>query len=382
MSGAAPIPYGRQSIDDDDVAAVTRVLRSDFLTTGPEVDAFEAELAVACGAKFAVALCNGTAALHCAYAALGIGAGDEVVTTPLTFSATSNTVLALGGTPVFADVAADTLCLDPSLAERAITSRTKAIAPVDFAGNPADLTRLMALAEKRGLAIVEDASHSIGSRLHGKPIGSIAHLTTFSFHAVKTITTGEGGAILTNDATLAQKARDFRNHGLVRDTARLQRNDGPWYYEIQSLGLNYRLTDMQCALGRSQLKKLPRFSARRTEIHTRYAEAFAAEPRLTLQRTTPDAAPTWHLFTMQLRDAAARARMFAALCKASILPQVHYVAVNDFPHYRALGFDPTTTPIAYAASQRLLSLPLYPAMTDDDVTRVITAVRGALEADG
>jgi UDP-4-amino-4,6-dideoxy-N-acetyl-beta-L-altrosamine transaminase len=381
MSNRAPIPYGRQTIDDDDVAAVVRVLRSDYLTTGPEVEAFEADLAAACGAKHAVVVCNGTAALHCAYAALGVGTGDEVITTPLTFSATSNTVLALGGSPVFADVDRETLCLDPNQVELAITPATKAIAPVDFAGNPADLTRLMALAERHGLSVVEDASHSIGSRLGGHPIGSIAHLTTFSFHPVKTITTGEGGAVLTNDAKLAQRARDFRNHGLIREAARLQRNDGPWYYEIQSLGLNYRLTDLQCALGRSQLKKLPTFAARRSRIVAAYRAAFSSDARVVLQQTTAGAEPTWHLFTLQLRDAAARARMFTALRAEGILPQVHYVAVNDFPHYRALGFEPTATPIALAASERLISLPLYPAMSDDDVARVVAAVRSALDAD-
>ena len=381
MSDDAIIPYGRQCIDDEDIAAVTRVLRSDYLTTGPEVEAFETELAAACGAKHAVVVSNGTAALHCAYAALGITAGDEVITSPLTFSATSNMVLALGGKPVFVDVHPDTLCIDASLAERAISSATKAIAPVDFAGNPADIARLMKLAEQRGFAIVEDAAHSIGSRLGGKPIGSLAHLTTFSFHPVKTITSGEGGAVLTNDATLAQKVRDFRSHGLVREPARLGRHDGPWYYEIQSLGLNYRLTDVQCALGRSQLKKLGRFSSRRTEIVAQYRAAFSADARVKLQETTSAAEPTWHLFTLQLRDALSRARLFDALRARKILPQVHYVAVNDFPYYRALGYDPAATPIAHAVAERILSLPLYPAMTDDDVARVITAVCSALDAD-
>jgi perosamine synthetase len=369
------IPYGKQLIDDDDVAEVVRVLRSDFLTTGPEIDAFEAELAAACGAKHAIVVANGTAALHCAYAAAGIAAGDEVVTTPLTFSATANMVLAMGGKPVFADVEPGTLCLDPVCAEAAIGPRTRAIAPVDFAGHPAALDLFMEIAARRNLVIVEDASHSIGGRLDGRPVGSLAHMTIFSFHPVKTITCGEGGAILTDDATLAQRARDFRNHGMIRDAARLGRHDGPWYYEIQSLGFNYRLTAVQCALGRSQLRKLARFSSRRRAIVERYREAFAGEPRLVLQRQQPNAEPTWHLFTVQVER---RAAFFAALQQRGIAPQVHYVAVNDMPYYRALGHSPSETPIAQRASERLVSLPLYPAMSDAEVDQVIAAVRGAL----
>lgn len=373
------LPYGRQTIEEDDIAAVVRVLGSDYLTTGPEVEAFEGELAAACGARYAVAVANGTAALHCAYAAAGVGAGDEVVTTPLTFSATANTVLALGGKPVFADVRADSLGLDPERAASAISPRTRAIAPVDFCGHPAALDELVVLARGRGLLVVEDASHSIGGRCHGRPVGAIADLTTFSFHPVKTITCGEGGAVLTNDPQLAQRARDFRNHGLVRDRARLGREDGPWYYEVQSLGLNYRLTDLQCALGRSQLGKLPRFAARRAEIVRRYRAALAGEPRLQLMRDEPGVEPVWHLFAVQVRDAALRAPLFAALHRRGIGAQVHYVLVNDMPLYRRLGHAPEETPVAHAASQRLLSLPLYPGLTDEDVDRVVCAVREALD---
>jgi UDP-4-amino-4,6-dideoxy-N-acetyl-beta-L-altrosamine transaminase len=369
------IPYGRQLIEEDDVDAVARVLRADYLTTGPEVDAFEADLAAACGARHAVVVANGTAALHCAYAAAGLGPGDEVITSPLTFSATTNMVLALGGKPVFADIDSATLCLDPKQVERAITVNTRALAPVDFAGHPAALDAFMEMARHRDLVVVEDASHSIGGRLHGRPVGSLAHLTTFSFHPVKTITSGEGGAVLTDDDALARRARDFRNHGLVRDAERLGRHDGPWYYEIQSLGFNYRLTDIQCALGRSQLRKLDRFGARRRQIVARYREAFAGEPRLTLQQERSGTESVWHLFVVQIE---ARAAFVAALRKRGILPQVHYVAVNDMPLYRALGHRPEETPLAYAASQRIVSLPLYPAMTDADVERVIVAVREAL----
>lgn len=373
------LPYGHQTIEEDDVAAVTRVLASDRLTTGPEVDAFEAELAAACGARYAIAVANGTAALHCAYAAAGISAGDEVVTTPLTFSATANTVLALGGRPVFADVRPDTFGLDPERVASAITPRTRVIAPVDFCGHPAPLKELMQLARCHGLLVVEDAAHSIGGFCHGKPVGGIADLTTFSFHPVKTITCGEGGAVLTNDTLLAQRARDFRNHGLVRDPERLGRMDGPWYYEVQTLGLNYRLTDMQCALGRSQLRKLPRFAARRAAIVRRYRQALATEPRLRLMHDQPGIEPVWHLFAVQVRDAAARGRFIAALQRRQIGAQVHYILVNDMPLYRRLGCAPEQTPVAYAASQRLVSLPLYPGLTDEDVDRVVGAVREALD---
>lgn len=373
------LPYGRQLIEDDDVEAVVRVLRSDFLTTGPEVEAFEKELGAACGVAHVAAVSNGTAALHCAYVALGIGPGDEVVTTPLTFSATANMVLACGAKPVFVDVDPATLCIDPAAVEKAIGPRTKAIAAVDYAGLPAPVTELMAIARKHGIAVVEDAAHSVGGRLHGKPVGSLATLTTFSFHPVKTFTTAEGGAVTTDDPALARKVKDFRNHGMVRAADRLGRHDGPWYYEVQSLGFNYRLTDLQCALGRSQLRKLPRFVARRREIVAQYREAFADEKRLTFVREAPGVEPAWHLFALRIAGgAAARAALYASLQRRGIGAQVHYIAVNDLPLYRELGYDPAATPIARAASDSTISLPLFPAMSDEDVKTVVTAVREAL----
>jgi UDP-4-amino-4,6-dideoxy-N-acetyl-beta-L-altrosamine transaminase len=372
------LPYGRQLIEDDDVQAVVRALRSDYLTTGPEVDAFERELAAACGAAHAIAVSSGTAALHCAYAAAGIGPGTEVVTTPLTFSATSNTVLALGGKPIFADVEPGTLCLDPALAAAAISPRTKALAPVDYAGHPAALEDFMALAARRGLLVIEDASHAIGARSRGRAIGSIADMTIFSFHPVKTVTTAEGGAVLTNDAKLAQRARDFRNHGLVRDKERLPADAPPWYYEIQSLGLNYRLTDVQSALGRSQLAKLERFVERRRAIVARYREGLAGIPGVEVPGERSDVRAAWHLFAIRLTNGpAARARLADALRAAKIGTQLHYLPVNAFPLYRQLGYEPEATPVATKASSQLLSLPLFPAMSDADVDRVIAAVRGA-----
>ena len=381
MSGST-LPYGRQWIDDDDVAAVVRTLKSDFLTTGPEVEAFERELAEACGARFAVAVANGTAALHCAYAAAGLGPGDELVTTPLTFSATANMALALGARPRFVDIDEATLNLDPTRVADAIGPHTRVIAPVDFAGQPAAIDRFMAIARERKLIVVEDAAHAVGARLHGRPTGSWADLTTFSFHPVKTITTGEGGAVLTTDPALAERARDFRNHGLVREPSRLGRNDGPWYYEVQSLGFNYRLSAIQCALGRSQLRKLPRFVARRAEIASRYREELRGLPLKPIE-TMAGADPAWHLFAVRVDGgAAARARFFAELGQRGVGAQVHYIAVNDLPLYRSLGYTPEETPRALAASLSLVSLPLYPALTDADVARVIAAVREAAHALG
>ena len=374
---AAFLPYGRQSIDDSDVAEVVRVLRSDYLTTGPEIEAFEAELAQACGARHAVVVANGTAALHCAYAAAELAAGHEVITTPLTFSATANMVVAMGATPVFADVRDDTLCLDPDRVAAAITPRTRAIAAVDYAGHPAEMDRLMGLAREHDLLVIEDASHSIGGRYKQRPVGSLAHLTTFSFHPVKTITTGEGGAVLTDDSRLAERARDFRNHGLVRDKQRLCRQEGSWYYEIQSLGFNYRLTAIQCALGRSQLKRLPAFVARRAELVARYRRAFAAQPRLTLMTAAQGVDPAWHLFAIRV-NADDRPALFDRLVQRGIGAQVHYIAVNDLPLYRRLGNDPASTPIAWQASRQLLSLPLFPGMNDADADRVIFEVNEAL----
>ena len=372
------LPYGRQTIDEDDIAAVVRVLKSDYLTTGPEVAAFERELAEACGAKHAIVVSSGTAALHVAYAAAGLGPGDELLTTPLTFSATANMALAVGASVRLVDVDEGTLCLSPSLLASAIGPRTKIVAPVDFAGNPADMDEICAIAQRHKLITVEDACHSIGGTLHGKPVGSLADLTVFSFHPVKTITTAEGGAVLTNDDQLATRCRDFRSHGLVRDAARLSRNDGPWYYEIQSLGFNYRMPDVLCALGRSQLKKLSGFVTRRREIVARYRSALRGHPRIALQHETPGSEPGWHLFAVQVEGD--RRAIFAALDAHGIKAQVHYVAVNDMPLYRALGMKPEDTPTAQRASQRLISLPLYPTLTDEDVDHVVRSLVDALAA--
>jgi perosamine synthetase len=380
---SAILPYGRQCIDDDDIEAVTRVLRSDYLTTGPEVEAFEAELASACGARYAVVVSSGTAALHCAYHAAGIGPGDEVITSPLTFSATANMALALGARPIFADIDPETLCLDPQRVACLIGPKTRVLSPVDFAGHPAEMDRFTQLGRQHDLVVLEDAAHALGSTWRGKAVGSLADMTIFSFHPVKTITAGEGGAVVTDSAKLAQRARDFRNHGLVREAERMHASPEPWSYEIQSLGFNYRLSAIHCALGRAQLSKLNAFVRRRAQIVERYLQAFVDTEEVRVVQSRPEAMVAWHLFTLQLRAGkVARSALFQALLAQNIRPQVHYECVNAMPLYRDLGHDPDDTPIARDVSQSLISLPLYPAMNDGDVERVIDAVTQALTTSG
>ena len=260
------LPYGHQSVDADDIDAVVRTLGSDFLTTGPEVAAFEADLAALCGASHAAVLNSCTSALHAAYAAIGVGPGDEILTSPMTFAATGNAALYLGARPVFVDIDPSTGLIDPALVEDAITSRTKAIVAIDYAGQPADYDALRPIAERHNLLVVADAAHSLGGTDSGRAVGTLADVTCLSFHPVKMITTGEGGAVLTDDQDLHARVTEFRSHGMVLQRSQLNRDDGPWYAEMQSLGFNYRMTDMQCALGRSQLRKLPRFLARRRAI--------------------------------------------------------------------------------------------------------------------
>lgn len=380
MSTSSPplaLPYGRQLIDEEDIAEVTRVLRSDWLTTGPEVAAFEAELATRCGVRFAIAVSNGTAALHCAYAAAGLSKGDELITSPLTFSATANMAIALEAKVRFVDIDADTSCMSTTELRRAIANgaKPKVIAAVDFGGHPCVTNELVEIARSVGAVIVEDGAHSLGTTYQGKHIGALSDMTTLSFHPVKTITTGEGGAILTNNEELARKCREFRNHGVVRDVARWEDNPGPWYYEIQSLGFNYRLSALQCALGRSQLRKLDAFIARRQQIASKYDEAFG--PLRTI-RAQASCQVAWHIYQISAPSMAERARWVDALAAQHIGTQVHYIPVNALPYYRGLGFDPKDTPLTLRAYQHSLSLPFYPGLTDNDVDRVIHAVRELL----
>ncbi|MFZ2491215.1 MAG: UDP-4-amino-4,6-dideoxy-N-acetyl-beta-L-altrosamine transaminase [Thermoanaerobaculia bacterium] len=372
-----PLPYGRQSISEDDIAAVSDVLRSDWLTTGPKVGEFEAAFAEAVGAKHAVAVSNGTAALHAAAYAAGVGEGDEAIVPPMTFAASANCIRYQGGTVVFADVRGDTLCLDAREVEKALTARTRAIVTVDYAGQPSDLDELMKLAEGRGCVVIEDAAHAIGATYKGRPVGSIAHLTTFSLHPVKQITTGEGGVVTTNDGELARKLRLFRNHGITTDH-REREKQGSWYYEMVDLGFNYRLTDFQCALGISQLLRLPEWIGRRRAIAARYAAAFADLRQLSLPAILSDRQSAWHLYVVELNPdklRATRAEIFQELRSRELFVNVHYIPVHLHPYYRQLGYYPGSFPVAEAAYERLITLPLFPGMSDDDVDRVIAVVR-------
>jgi perosamine synthetase len=366
-----PRPYGRQCVDEDDLAAVLAVLRSDWLTGGPRVPEFEAGFADAVGASEAVAVSSGTAALHAAMFALGVGPGDEVIVPALTFAATANCVVFQGATPVFADVDADTLLLDPASAAARITRRTRAILAVDYAGQPCDYDTLRALAHRQGLALVADACHSLGAAYRGRPVGSLADLSTFSFHPVKAITTGEGGMVTTDDPALARRLRCFRNHGITSDH-RQRAQAGSWFYEMVDLGYNYRITDFQCALGQSQLGKLPRWVARRQEIARRYDAAFADTPGVRPLARRAEASHAYHLYVV--RVGGDRGEVFRALRSEGIGVNVHYIPVHLHPFYRQrFGTGPGRCPVAEAAYERILSLPIFPLLSDEDVAEVAAA---------
>jgi perosamine synthetase len=382
IQGGTPVrermlPYGRQAIDDDDVRAVVEVLRSDWLTTGPKVAEFEEAFAAKVGAHHAVSFTSGTAALHAAAWAAGLKQGDQAITTPMTFCATANCVLYCGAQPVFADVEPDTLLIDPEEVARAITPRTRALLPVDYAGHPAALDALMELAQKHHLVVIEDSCHALGARYRGRPAGSIAHMSVFSFHPVKHITTGEGGMVTTSDAQLAARLRLFRNHGISSDHRQRERA-GSWFYEMVDLGYNYRLTDIQCALGMSQLRKLDASIARRRGIAAAYDSAFR-HLRAVRPLAVRDAVEhAYHLYVVQFETElleASRAEIFAALRAEGIGVNVHYIPVHLHPYYRErLQTRPGLCPVVEAAYERIVSLPMFPAMTDRDVEDVIEAV--------
>ncbi len=374
-----PIPYGRQWIDDDDVTAVVEVLRGDWLTQGPAVERFERALAERCGARHAVAVSNGTAALHLACLAAGLSHDDEGITSPLTFLASASCLISCGARPRFADIDARTWTLDPAEVERRISPRTKALIPVDYGGLPCDLDRLRALADQHDLTVIHDACHSLGATYRQRPIGGtgLAEMTCFSFHPVKVVTTGEGGAVATDDDRLARRLRRLRHHGVSRSREAAERFGGPWAYELRELGLNARITDLQCALGLSQLGKLDRFVARRRQIAARYREALAELPGLTVQGEPGDRSSAHHLFAVHLDpERYDRRAVFEALGQRGIRCQVHYVPVHLQPLLlQRYGTAEGDCPRAERFYRGALSLPLFPRLTDADVDRVIEATR-------
>lgn len=354
------------------------VMRGDWLTTGPRVSEFEEAFAARVGAKYAVSFSSGTAALHGAAFAAGLGSGDEAITTPMTFAATANCVLYQGSKPVFADVSADTLNLDPDQVSSCITARTRAVLPVDYAGHPAEMDAMLELAERHGLTVIEDASHALGAEYRKRRTGSVAHMTVFSFHPVKHLATGEGGMVTTERADFAETLRCFRNHGISSD-ARQRQAEGQWHYEMVLLGFNYRLTDIACALGLSQLKKLDTNLSRRREIAARYAAAFGDLAGIALPEVRAEVNPAWHLYPVRLNLkslSANRAQIFRALRAENIGVNVHYIPVHLHPYYRErFGYKGGEFPVAENAYERLISLPMFHGMSDQDVEDVIKAVR-------
>ena len=375
------LPYGRQSLDEEDIQAVVEVLRSDWLTTGPKVPEFEEAFANYVGAKYAVAVSSGTAALHAAVFAAGIGPGDEVIVPPITFAATANVVVFQGGIPVFADVDPDTLLLNPAVAEAKITPRTKAIIAMDYAGQPCDYDSLREIVNRNNLILIADACHALGATYKGRKVGTLAGLNVFSFHPVKHITTGEGGMITTDNLEFAERMRIFRNHGITTDH-RQRELQGSWFYEMIDLGYNYRLTDFQCALGLSQLRKLGKCMIRRQEIAHRYDHAFAEQLEIFPLTVRPGVSHAYHLYVIKLvleRVRMNRAEVFSALRAENIGVNVHYIPVHLHPfYYKRFGTKPGDCPIAEGAYERILSLPIFPRMSDQDVEEVITAVNKVL----
>lgn len=372
--------YGRQCIEQDDVDAVVETLTSPYITCGPKVEELEKRLCEFTGAKYAVVVSNGTAALHLAAMAAGIGAGDEVIVSSITFAASSNCVLYCGGTPVFADINPETYNIDPASIRKLITPKTKAVIAVDFTGQAVELDEIRAICKEHNLILIEDAAHSIGTKYNGQPIGSIADMTTFSFHPVKTITGGEGGAITTNDESLYKKLHLYRTHGITRNMDEmLNPSDAMWYNEQVCLGYNYRMTDFQAALLVSQLKKLPQFSARRKEIVKMYDEAFKDMPEIILQKEIPESDTTRHLYIIRLNLELLncnRRQFFDALYAENTCPQVHYLPVYMHSYYeKKLGYKAGICPNAEAFYNEVMSIPLYYSLTDREVQDVICAVK-------
>lgn len=372
------LPYGRQSISEEDIAAVVETLRGDWLTTGPAVTAFEGAISELAGGHRAVSATSGTAALHMAYFAAGVGPGDEVITTPMTFVATASTASILGADIIFADVDADTALLDPDAVEAVLGERTKVIAAVDYAGQPAEYGRLQALADRVGARTLADAAHSVGGTDRGRPVGDLADMTTLSFFPTKNMTTGEGGAAVFKEPALAQRASEFHFIGLVRDSERFEITDeGPWHQEVHAHGLNYRLTDLASALGLSQLRRLAAFKVRRAGIVARYNAALVGLDgvRTPVQRDGVD--PVWHLYPLRVLDGRRR-KVFEAMRAAGVGVQVNYIPVYWHPVYANAGYRRGMCPNAEQFYAEELSLPIFPDLSDDEIDQVVEALKAAL----
>jgi UDP-4-amino-4,6-dideoxy-N-acetyl-beta-L-altrosamine transaminase len=377
-------------IDKDDIASVTEILKSDFITQGPKVKEFEDALCKYTGAKYAVVVSNGTAALHISCLAAGIKTGDEVITSPITFAASANCVLYCGGKPVFADIYEDTTNIDPHEIEMRITTKTKALIPVHFTGQPYDLEEVSDIAKKNHLVVIEDAAHALGAEYcvqkqgrkgEWRKVGNsqFSDMTVLSFHPVKSITTGEGGAVLTNDRGLYKKLLMYRNHGITRESPALfKKNEGPWYYEMQKLGFNYRITDFQCALGISQLRKIDKFIRRRREIAKIYSDELSKLDGIFLPVAKPTVRSSWHIYCIRLKEPSSRNRIFRRLRDSNIGVQVHYIPVYFHPYYRQLGYGKGVCKNAERFYQQTISIPIHPSMTHRDVNYVIKKLKEVL----
>ncbi|MGE6257353.1 UDP-4-amino-4,6-dideoxy-N-acetyl-beta-L-altrosamine transaminase [Heyndrickxia sporothermodurans] len=370
------LSYGQQWISDEDIEQVILTLKSPFLTQGPKIKEFEDRVAEYVGAKYAVAFSNGTAALHGACFAAGIGTGDEVITTPITFAATSNAVLYCGGTPIFADIDEETYNIDPKEIKKHITPKTKAIIPVDFTGQPADMDQIMEIAKENNLIVIEDGAHSLGATYKGRKVGTLADMTMFSFHPVKPVTSAEGGMIVTDSYEYYEKLKLFRSHGITND--HLSSDEEPWYYEMVELGYNYRMTDLQASLGVSQLNRLDFFIERRREIAEFYTDQLRNISAITCPTQLEDTDSGWHLYSIQLdleKLSLSRRNVFNQLRKLNIGVHVHYIPVYQHPYYQKLGYEKGLCPVAEKWYERALTLPIFPKMTQKDIDDVITGLK-------
>ncbi|MFC5590284.1 UDP-4-amino-4,6-dideoxy-N-acetyl-beta-L-altrosamine transaminase [Sporosarcina soli] len=372
------LAYGRQWIDDEDIEAVINTLKSDYLTTGPTILQFEKAVAEFVGAKYAVTFSSGTAALHAACFAAGIKEKDQVITTPMTFAASSNCILYVGGQPVFADIDPRTYNISPKSILTQITEKTKAIIAVDFTGQPADYDEIISIARNSGIIVIADGAHSLGATYKDEKVGSLADMTMFSFHPVKHITTGEGGMITTNNENYYEKLLLFRGHGITRDPQKLSKNNEPWYYEMQDLGYNYRMTDIQAALGLSQMKKLNTFVEKRRGLAMKYNKAFEELDAIITPFQQHDRYSSWHLYIIRINSkklSTNRNEIFGALQAENIGVNVHYIPVYLHPYYQKLGYKKHLCPNAERIYSEIITLPLYSKMSERDLDDVITGVK-------